>query len=219
MIHGVLLDVDGTLVLSNDAHALAWVEAMAHHGYKVDFNETKKLIGMGGDKLIPALAPNLESASGPGKKISEFRSKLFLEKYAPALQPAPGSRALVQKLIDEGFKLMIASSAQSHELETLLKAAEVNDLLQAATTSSDADESKPDPDIIGAALDRINLSAPQVLMVGDTPYDIEAAAQCAIKTVAVRCGGWNDQNLKGAAAIYSDPSDIVAHYDSSPFKR
>lgn len=211
------MDIDGTLVLSNDAHALAWVEALAHHGYTVEFSEVRRLIGMGGDKLIPQVAPGLDAHTEPGKKIGQFRSELFQRKYAAGLKPAPGSRELVQRLLDEGLQLMVASSAKESDLNSLLKAARVDDLLHHSTTSSDADASKPEPDIVGAALDKIGLSALQVLMLGDTPYDIEAAKQCGIGVVAVRCGGWSDAHLDGALAIYDDPADLLANFDSSPF--
>jgi HAD superfamily hydrolase (TIGR01509 family) len=217
MIKGVLLDIDGTLVLSNDAHARAWVEAFVHFDYKVKFEDVRRLIGMGSDKLMPKVIPKLDSESGEGKDISVYRSKIFLEKYSPRLEPTPGSRELVKLLLSSGFKLMIASSAKENELQALLKAAKVDDLLKEATTSADADNSKPDPDIIQAALDKINIPATQVLMVGDTPYDIEAATKAGVKTVAVRCGGWQDADLKNAIAIYNDPMGIVSNYELSPF--
>lgn len=217
MLKGVLLDVDGTLVLSNDAHAEAWVEAFARFDRIVSYEDVRWLIGMGGDKLIPELAPGLNSESGTGKKISEYRSELFQEKYAPALIPAPGSRAFVEKLLASGLKLMVASSAKKTELKTLLEAAQVDDLLQEATTSNDAENSKPDPDIIQAALQKIGLPPNQVVMVGDTPYDLEAASRTGIKLLAVRCGGWPDKDLTGAIEIYDDPADILNNYETSPF--
>lgn len=152
---GVLLDIDGTLVLSNDAHALAWVEAFEHFGYSISFGRVRLLIGMGGDKMIPELVPGLESESGLGKQIGDYRTKLFLDKYAPKLEPAPGSRELIEHLRREGLKLVVASSAKETELDSLLKAARVDDLLNQATTSDDADQSKPDPEIIQAALEKL----------------------------------------------------------------
>lgn len=210
MIKGVLLDVDGTLVLSNDAHAQSWVEAFAHFGYEVTFAKVRSLIGMGGDKLIPTLVSQLSSETGVGKEISEVRSQLFLQEYASKLKPAPGSRDLVQKMLRGGLKLMVASSAKEKELDKLLKAAGVDDLLREATTSDDADNSKPDPDIVHAALTKIGLPPEQVIMIGDTPYDIEAAGKAGVRVVAVRCGGWSDKDLEGAVAIYDDPADIMA---------
>ncbi len=217
MVKGVLLDMDGTLVLSNDAHALAWVEAFAHHGYTIDYEAVRPLIGMGGDKLMPRLVPDLDKNSGPGKAIGEFRTKLFLHKYAPGLQPAPGTRELVQRLQADGFKLIVASSAKDEELEVLLKVAKVDDLLKLSTTSSDTDGSKPEPDIVQAALDKLGMFGQETIMLGDTPYDVEAASASGVPLVAVRCGGFSDQDLAGAEAIYDSPADLLDHYDSSLF--
>jgi HAD superfamily hydrolase (TIGR01509 family) len=214
-MHGVLLDIDGTLVLSNDAHAAAWVEAFAHYNYSIKFDDVRKLIGMGGDKVIPKLVPELMAAEGHGKEISKFRSQLFLDKYAPHLKAAPGSRDLVKMLQANGVQLVVATSAKQAELQTLLKAAQVDDLLTQTTTSDDADNSKPDPDIVHAALQKLKVPAEHTLMLGDTPYDIEAAARAGVGLIALRCGGWSDSDLKGAIAIYNDPADVVAHYDET----
>ncbi len=204
--------MDGTLVLSNDAHALAWVAAFAEHGYKVDYDQVRPLIGMGGDKIFPQLVPELKRSSQITEEISHRRSQIFLEKYAPSLMPAPGSRDLVKRIKSKGYKVMVASSAKPEELEVLLKAAEVDDLLQESTTSGDAEESKPAPDIIHAALAKLSLFGSQALMVGDTRYDITAATEAGVPIIAVRCGGWNDKDLKGAIAIYDDPADLLANH-------
>jgi HAD superfamily hydrolase (TIGR01509 family) len=211
MIRGVLLDIDGTLVLSNDAHAHAWVEAFAQCGYEVAFDEVRWLIGMGGDKLVSKVRPGMSDKEGDGKKITEARSRIFLEKYASELQPAPGARELVLELQSRGLKTIAASSAKSDELQALLKAAGIDDVLKEATTSDDAENSKPDPDIVHVALDKIGLAPEEVIMVGDTHYDVESAAQAGVKCIAVRCGGWPDAKLEGAQAIYDDPAALMAH--------
>ncbi len=213
---GVILDVDGTLVLSNDAHARAWVDAFAEQGYDVPFERVRPLIGMGGDKLIPAVAPGLSEDAEPGKTIAERRKEIFSQRYAPSLEPAPGARELVLRLKRDGLSLVIASSARAEELEALLNAADVAGLIEDATTSSDAEESKPAPDIVGAALEKLDLAPEEVVMLGDTPYDIESAQGCGVGVIAVRCGGWNDRDLQGAIAVYDDPADLLAHYDESP---
>lgn len=215
-MHGILLDVDGTLVLSNDAHAESWVKAFAKYGYAVSFQQVRPLIGMGGDKLIPSIIPELKDDSGPGKQISQYRSMLFLQHYAPKLRPATGSRALILKLKEDGINLVVATSAKKSELQVLLKAAQVDDLLTLATSSDDADNSKPDPDIVHAALKKLCISAEHALMIGDTPYDIEAAARAGVGVIALRCGGWPDIDLKGALATYNDPTELLSHYESSP---
>ncbi len=196
---GILLDIDGTLVLSNDAHAHAWVESFEHHGYTVTFDQVRPLIGMGGDQLMPKLVSELYTESGTGKQIGDYRNKLFLDKYAPNLHAAPGSRELVRRFQQDGHKLIAASSASKTTLGSLLKAAQVEDLLREATTSSEADNSKPEPDIVVAALEKIGMLPEQTFMIGDTPYDLEAATHAGVKLVAVRCGGWSDADLAGSS--------------------
>lgn len=215
-LQGVILDVDGTLVLSNDAHAQAWVEAFADYGYEIEFDAVRPLIGMGGDQVVPRLVPGLPGDEGKGKQIADRRKELIIEKFGATLQGAPGSRQLIERMRQDGLQLIIASSATSEELEVLLKAAQVEDLLHAATTSSDAAMSKPAPDIVEAALKKIQLKPDQVLMMGDTPYDIESAKAAGVGVIAVRCGGFPDEQLQGAIAIYDNPADLLAHYDESP---
>ncbi len=216
MVQGVLLDVDGTLILSNDAHAQAWVEAFAAYNHPISFEQVRPMIGMGGDQIIPKLAPDLNPEEGTGKAIADRRKQLVLEKFGPQLTAANGSRDLVKKLQDDGLNLIIASSASEQELGTLLKAAQIDDLIQQATTSSDAENSKPDPDIVQAALQKGHLQPDQVVMLGDTPYDIESAGKAGVKVIALRCGGFKDEQLAGAIAIYDDPADLLQHYDQSP---
>lgn len=216
-IQGVLLDIDGTLVLSNDIHAWAWVEAFAAHGYTITFEQVRPLIGMGGDQVVPRLVPELDGETGTGKAIANRRKALILGEFQSQILPTRGSRDLVLRLRNEGLRLMVASSATTEELEVLLKAAQVEDLLQEATTSSDAEASKPEPDIVEAALDKMKLPAEQVVMLGDTPYDIEAARKAGVGVIAVRCGGFSDADLAGAIALYDDPADLLEHYDQSPF--
>ncbi|OKH26428.1 HAD family hydrolase [Chroogloeocystis siderophila] len=215
MVQAVILDVDGTLVLSNDAHAQSWVDAFTEYGYHISFEQVRPLIGMGGDQVIPRMVPGLNKEEGDGKKISERRKELIIEKYGPKLEAAPGARELVQRMKQQGIKLIIASSATSQELEVLLKAAKVDDLLDEATTSSDAEASKPEPDIVEAALRKLEMQPDAILMLGDTPYDIQAASAAGVSVIALRCGGFEDPQLEGAKAIYDHPADLLAHYDES----
>jgi len=218
-LQGVILDVDGTLVLSNDAHAQAWVDAFAGFGYEVPFEQVRPLIGMGGDQVIPQMVPGLTDEEGDGKAISERRKELIINRYGPKLQPANGSRQLILKMKDAGLKLVIASSATSQELEVLLQAAQVDGLIDEVTTSSDAEASKPAPDIVEVALSKLQIEPDQVLMLGDTPYDIQSAAAAKVGMIAVRCGGFDDAQLSGAIAIYDDPADLLAHYADSPLNK
>ncbi len=217
-IRGILVDVDGTLVLSNDAQAQAWVDAFTAHGRDAPLEKVRPLIGLGGDKVVPELAPGLNDTDGDGKEIADARKELMIEKFGPTLKPAPGARELVQRAQREGLALVVANSASGEELKMLLTVARVDDLLRERTTMDDAGESKPAPDIVAVALKKSGLPADEVIMIGDSPYDIESAAQIGVGTIALRCGGFSDDDLTGALALYDDPADLRARYDASPLR-
>jgi HAD superfamily hydrolase (TIGR01509 family) len=214
LLKGVIFDIDGTLVDSNDAHARSWVDTFAETGYAVPFNAVRPLIGMGADKLLP-LTIGISHDSDEGKKLTKRRSEIFRERYLPHLKPFEGSRQLVLRVRDDGLKPIVATSAKDQELKGLLKAAQVDDLMEEKATASDAKRSKPDPDIVHAAIEESGISPQHLIMIGDTPYDIEAAGKARVRTIAFRCGGWSDDALKGAAEIYDGPADLLEHYDSS----
>lgn len=216
MPDGIILDVDGTLVLSNDAHANAWVEAFADYGFDVPFDRVRPLIGMGGSKLMNTVVPGLNGEEGIGEKIDARRKELVMHKYATTLEPAPGARSLVEKLKQEGYKLAVASSSKEDELQVLLKAARVEDLLPRQVTGSDTEDSKPAPDPVQAALETLHMGASEALLIGDTMYDVESAEKAGVATIAVLCGGTPREKLTDAVAIYQDPADILTHYDDSP---
>ncbi len=213
----VIFDIDGTLVDSNNAHALAWVKALREHGFVVDFAQVRWLIGMGGDKLLPRLT-DLDSESDEGRAIADRRRSIFMSEYLPKLQPTRGARSLVQRLHDEGLTLVVATSADREEVDGLLALAGISRLFHRAASSDDAERSKPDPDIVRAALRQSGSAPGEAIMIGDTPYDVEAATAAGINVIALRSGGWwVDQALSGAIAIYDDPSDLLARLASSPF--
>lgn len=217
-IRGVILDVDGTLVDSNDAHAQAWVQALAEHGHDVPFERVRPLIGMGSDKVLPVVS-GLDVESEEGERITERRKQIFKERYVPRLRAFPGVRPLLERMRGNGLELVVASSATEEDLKPLLEIAGAEDLIEGRTSSDDADESKPDPDIVHAALASSGLPASEVLMIGDTPYDVAAGGRAGVGVVALRCGGWGTEDLAGALAVYDDPADLLAHYDSSPLAR
>jgi HAD superfamily hydrolase (TIGR01509 family) len=214
LLQGVIFDIDGTLVDSNDAHAESWVDTFAEAGYDVPFDVVRPLIGMGGDKLLPKAA-HINADSDEGKKLTERRTEIFREKYLPHLKALPGSRALVLRVRKEGLTPIVATSAKDKELKGLLKAAEVNDLMDEKATASDAKRSKPDPDIVRAAIDESGISHDKLVMIGDTPYDVEAASRAGVRIIAFRSGGWTDDELKGAAEFYDAPQDLLDHYETS----
>jgi HAD superfamily hydrolase (TIGR01509 family) len=218
VISAILFDIDGTLVDSNDAHAHAWVKAFAESGISVSFDDVRWKIGMGGDKLMPAVS-GIEDDTREGKRISERRSEIFTREYLPHLQPFPGASELVAACKRRGFTVVAASSAQKGELRKLLEIANTLSLLDDYTSSDDADESKPAPDIIEAALKQAKATASRALMIGDTPYDIEAAQRAGVAAIAFRCGGWSDKDLTGTRAIYNGPWDLLAHIDELALTR
>jgi len=214
LLKGVIFDVDGTLVDSNDAHAQSWVDTFREAGYDVPFEKVRPLIGMGSDKLLPDTI-GVSRDSDEGKKLLERRGKIFRSNYLPHLRALPGARELVLRVKREGLKAIVATSAKNEELKGLLKAAHVEDLMEEKATASDADRSKPDPDIVQAAIDESGLSKPDLVMIGDTPYDIEAATKAGVRTIGFLSGGWTKTQLKGAVEIYAGPADLLANYDNS----
>lgn len=215
---GVLLDVDGTLIDSNPAHARAWVDALSEFGYRASYAEMIRLIGMGGDKILPKVT-GLDPDSSKAQELTSRRMEIFSKKYLSTLHAFPGAHELLAHFEQNGLRTVVATSAKSDELNALLEQAGLEELIERKTSSSDADRSKPDPDIIAAALERGHLDREHVLMIGDTPYDVEAAGRAGVGTVALRCGGWNDDALSGAVAIYDDPRALLAEYERSPFRR
>jgi HAD superfamily hydrolase (TIGR01509 family) len=215
-IRGIIFDIDGTLVDSNDAHAYAWQQAMAEYGYDVPFDKVRPLIGMGGDKVLPELL-GIQKDSEPGSKIDRRRSQLFKERYLPHLRAFPGAMELLRHLHNQGFTLAVATSSKPDEMNSLLGVIDphVADLFTQEVSSKDATQSKPDPDAVQVALKRTQCEPDQALMIGDTAYDIESAGSAGLKTIAFRCGGWGDHDLRGAMAIYDGPADLLAHYDAS----
>ena len=215
MITTVLLDIDGTLVMSNQAHAEAWSQALALHGYPIASEQILPLIGMGSDRLLDRLVPGMSPDEGEGKEIADTRANIFKRQFMPSLQAAPGSRELVKRLIVEGKQVVIATSAKDEELESLKMAAGIADLVSEHTTSDEVESSKPAPDVVEAALEKAGSSRDETLMIGDTPYDVEAGRRAGVGVIAVRCGG-HDADLKDAIAVFDDPRDLLDHYDESP---
>jgi HAD superfamily hydrolase (TIGR01549 family) len=199
----VILDVDGTLVDSNDAHAQAFEQAFAALGYQVPFARIRPLIGKGSDKLVPELIGRYD------ERVVERKKALFRERYLPALRPFPKVPELLARLKGEGLRLVAASSAGSDELDALLEVAGAKDYLEQQTDADDAERSKPDPDIVRAAVQRLGLPAGRCVMVGDTPYDAQAAARAGVAFVGLRCGGWHDEDLQPALAVRRDPAELL----------
>jgi HAD superfamily hydrolase (TIGR01509 family) len=218
MIKALIFDVDGTLVDTVDLHALAWQEAFQHFGHSIPFERIRSQIGKGGDQLMPVFLSK-EEVERRGKEIEQYRNDLFKRKYFPQARAFPMVRELFQHIRACGQKIALASSCKRDELEDYKKLAHIEDLVDAATTSDDADKSKPHPDIFQAVVKRLpGIASSEAIAVGDTPYDAEAAGKIGLRTIGVLCGGFPEEQLRaaGCVAIYRDPADLLAHYDTSP---
>lgn len=215
-IQGVILDVDGTLVDSNRLHAQAWFDVFHEAGYDGGtVADIQRLIGMGSDKLLPT-AVGIHAGTPDGRRLAERRAHLFRTLYMPTVRPLPGAQDLVETLRDRGFRLAVASSAQPDELTALLEIASVGWLRDDATSGDEVAASKPDPDIVHAALRELDLPADRVAFLGDTPYDVEAGLRAGVTVIGVRSGGWDEAGLRGATAVYRDPEDLLRQLESSP---
>jgi HAD superfamily hydrolase (TIGR01549 family) len=207
----LLFDVDGTLIDSNGAHAEAWTQSLREHGVAAEVDQIRRLIGMGGDKPLPAVA-HVSEDSDLGQAITR-RKKVIFGALVPALQPTSGARPLLEYLREQRVDLIIATSADDRELSTLLERAGVDDLMPARTSKDDAPKSKPDPDIVQAALVRSGAPPERTVLIGDTPYDIEAGNRAGMHAIALRSGGyWTDSSLRGALEIFDDPQALLDHW-------
>ena len=215
-LRAVLIDIDGTLIDSNEAHARAWADILRPLGFEdVTWQRVVPLVGMGGDKLLPELT-GIDPESKRAKKLFEERNAHFMSSYAPALRAFPKARELFEALRERGLMRVIATSAGEQELGTLLEVAGVTDLVTEVTGKDDAGgNSKPEPDVIEAALEKAGVGPDEAVMLGDTPYDIEAASRAGVPTIAVRSGGWGDGPLGGAIAIYADVAELLANLDDA----
>jgi HAD superfamily hydrolase (TIGR01509 family) len=219
MPEAVIFDIDGTLLDSVDLHTMAWVDAFREFGYNVPFEAIRGQIGKGGDQILPVFLSK-EEIDQKGKQLTERRSRLFKERYLSKVKPFPGVRELFETLKHNGQRVGLASSARGDELKTFERIAGIEDLLEAETSSADAERSKPYPDIFHAALVKFGkgVQRDKVIVVGDSPYDAEAAGKAGLRTLGVLCGGFPEEELRkaGCIAIFQGPQDLLQKLDSSP---
>jgi HAD superfamily hydrolase (TIGR01549 family) len=211
----VIFDIDGTLLDSVDYHARAWAETFRRHGIDVAVEDVRTQIGKGGDQLMPVFVSK-ERLEREGDELKEERSRYFKETYLDRVRPFPKVRELVARLSTDGKRVILASSATRDELEEYKRIAGIADLLEADTSSDDAERSKPHPDIFLAAMAKVADADPErVIVVGDTPYDAQAASQARLAVIGVLCGGFPESELRraGCRAIFRDPADLLIRYD------
>ena len=217
-MRAAIFDIDGTLLDSVDLHARAWVDAFAHFGVEADESDVRRQIGKGGDELMPVFLPR-ERVERDGETIEAYRSDLFKRSYLTKVRPFPGVRPLFEHLRAEGLTIALASSGKRAEVERYTEILQIGDLVDVATSSDDAERSKPHPDIFQAALKKLAPGAGDTIhVVGDTPYDAEAAAKAGLPAIGLLCGGFPEPDLSaaGCVALYRDPQDLLARFAGSP---
>jgi phosphoglycolate phosphatase-like HAD superfamily hydrolase len=217
MPKAAIFDVDGTLVDSVDLHATAWQEALAKFGHAVTFEQARSQIGKGGDQFIPVFLSEAEQRDH-GKEMEDWRGKLFKSKYLPLVRPFSAVPELLRRVREGGVKVAVASSAKQSELDVYLDIAGIVDLVDVATSSEDAEQSKPAPDIFQAALKKLGIRGNEAVAIGDTPYDAEAAGKAGMRTIGVLCGGFTETDLRkaGCVAVYPGPGALLACFGASP---
>jgi HAD superfamily hydrolase (TIGR01509 family) len=216
-IKAILYDIDGTLVDSNDMHVLAWEQAFADTGASFDRQTIHDQIGKGTDMLVPTLLPDLDEDAQ--QALGDAHGAIFKQKYLDTAKPFPGAHELLARSHATGQRVVLASSASAEELDHYLDLLDAHDLVETTTSSDDVEKTKPAPDIFATALKKLgDIDPADVVVVGDTPYDIEAAGKCGIPAVGLRSGKFPDDVLRkaGAVAIYDDVAALLADYDASP---
>ena len=213
-----VLDVDGTLVDTNYHHTLAWFRAFRRHGIVLPLWRIHRHIGMGGDQLVAALTDE-RTDQERGDHIRAAESELYLE-LIEEVQPMKGSRELIEDLRRRGHAVVLASSAKEQEIDHYLDLLDGRELADAWTTSADVQATKPAPDLVHAALDRVGGSAHDAVMIGDTPWDVHAAREAGVSTLAVLTGGFAIEELEesGAAGVFESVADLRLRLDDTPLR-
>ena len=217
MAPAALLDVDGTLVDTNYHHALAWYRAFREHDIVLPLWRLHRHVGMGGDKYVTALAGG-EVEQRLGEGLRERWTELFNE-VMHEIAPLAGARDLVVRLKERGHVVLLVSSAIGEHLEQFIDKLDVRELVDGWTMKDDVEASKPDPDLVEAGLAKAGTRA--AVMVGDTPWDCEAARRAGVETIAVITGGYSEAELRdaGAVAVFASIEDLIERLDETPFRR
>lgn len=220
MVKALLCDIDGTLVQSNWLHAQAWQAAFAELGINLEVEELRRQIGKGGDQLIPVFVPWWKRRQVE-EPLKEFRKFVFQTEYLPRVEPIPRVREFLLRLKRAGIRLALASSAGKQDLLSYKKIAGIEDLIDEESSADDAQRSKPHPDIFEATLERLRLKPAEVLALGDTPYDAEAAGKAGVWTIGVTTGGWSREDLLAAGCIevYRNVGELLDRFEESALVR
>jgi HAD superfamily hydrolase (TIGR01509 family) len=212
---GILFDIDGTLVDTSYLHTVSWWQAFRQAGMDVAMARIHRAIGMGGEQLVHEVTDG--AADDRAEQLIAGHDALYSAHW-PALRLLPGARELVLHCHRAGLVTVLASSASSAELKVLTTVLDLDDVIDAATGSADADSSKPDPDIVLVALDKGRLQPENAIFVGDAVWDVHASAKAGLRCVGLESGGTSAAELieAGAVATYRDPADLLARFEDSP---
>ena len=218
MIHAAIFDLDGTLVDSNELHVQAWKETFRHFGKEIPVERLREQIGKGGDQYLPEFLTEKEQREF-GPQAEEYRGELFKRKYLPDVRPFPKVRELFDRVRQDGKKIALASSGKDTEVRYYEKIAGIEGLSDSLVTADQVPHSKPKPDVFVAALRTLGHFLPEeVVAIGDTPYDVQAAKKIGVPIIGFLCGGFPEDVLRsqGAIAIFRDPADLLDRYYQSP---
>ena len=213
-----ILDIDGTLVDTNYHHAIAWFRAFRQHGIVLPIWRIHRHIGMGGDQLIGALTDErFEEREGDSIRAAE---KVLYMELIGEVEPMQGARQLLEEIKRRGHSVVLASSAKADEVEHYVELLDARTIADAWTTSADVEQTKPQPDLVNSALQKAQADAKDAVMVGDTTWDIHAAKAAKVPTVAVRTGGFGQDELEdaGAAAVFESVAELLERLDETKLK-
>lgn len=210
-----ILDIDGTLVDTNYHHVIAWARALQRFDIDVALWRVHRLIGMGGDQVVTSLCGQ-EVEDEHGDEIRSAESEEYM-RLIGEVRPLEGARDLIIALKDRGHSVVLASSAKEDEVDVYLDLLEVRALVDAWTTSADVESTKPAPDLVQAALKKSGHEPNAAVMIGDTPWDIEAAGKAGLETIAVITGGFSEQELTKAeaAAVVESVGELLERLDDT----
>jgi HAD superfamily hydrolase (TIGR01549 family) len=211
-----IFDVDGTLVDSNDFHALAWEKAFLSRGKTIPVKRIRQEIGKGADQLLPVFLTKKEIAEY-GKELEDLQGDIFAREYFSQVRPFPKVRELFKAIHDADGRIALASSSGTNQINKYETIAQLEGLVDECACADDAKRTKPAPDIFQVALQKLgNPAKHSVIVVGDTPTDAVAAHRAGLRIAGVRSGGFAEADLKshGCFAVYEDPADILANLEA-----
>ena len=217
MVQAVIFDIDGTIIDSVDFHIQAWKRTFENFGKEVSYELIRPQIGKGDDDMLPVFFSNRELHRFR-RDLEKYRGELFEREYLPKVKAFPRVRELFERIKQDNKKITLASTAKEKEINIYQEIARINDLVDSVVCSEEVKKSKPHRDICATALHKLGNMAPhQIIAVGDTEYDAEAAGKMNVRTIGLLCGGGNREELcqAGCIAIYKHPADLLDHYEVS----